>query len=245
MSVSVEERLSDSFGVVAVLDDDAQEAKTVRLQLEDFDVETLEMPLDDVLTLESASAYVLGNAQALICDVQLGNLHSGVQFNGAQLVAHLVANERVPCVLTTGFVPDVGMWVRPHRAHIPVLLGRDETENPEVIIEGLRRCRTEIAEGPGPERQTHRVPLFIEKASADDEGIALDARVGGWAYKTPMRFPAWMLGDEYRDPGRARELVGKVFFAHVNLSAEREPDLYFEHPESVIANSSAWTLHFE
>jgi hypothetical protein len=181
----------------------------------------------------------------VICDVQLSNLHPGMQFHGAQLVANLVAQHRVPCVLTTGFVQDVGMLVRPHRHLIPVLLTRQEIEDPEALVEGFSRCRNEIDHGPDAERRTRRVPLFIERVGHFETGIALDARVGGWAHKTPMRFPADMLGDEYTSKERAAELVGKVFFARVNLGAEQEHDLFLEDPEPEFVDPADLDLHFE
>lgn len=237
--------LATDFGVVAVLDDDADQAKTVKFQLEDVGINPLIVDLDEVPTLERAIGVVNERAEAVICDVQLNNLHPGMQFHGAQLVADLVADHGVPCVLTTGFVQDVGMLVRPHRHLIPVLLTREEIEDPDVLVEGFSRCRNEIDHGPDSERRTRRVPLFIERVGLFETGVALDARVGGWVHKTPMRFPATMLGGEYATKEHAAELVGKVFFARVNLGAEREPDLFLEDPEPEFIDPADLDLHFE
>jgi hypothetical protein len=125
-----------------------------------------------------------------------------------------------------------------------VLLGREETEDPEALVAGLERCRAEITGGRGPSRQTHRVPLFVEKVGFADGQVALDARVGGWGHATPMRFPATMLGADFKLEARARELVGKVFFARVNLGAEREPDLFFENIEAEFVDPEGLPLHF-
>lgn len=238
-------QVGHELGVVAVLDDDAGQAKTARLQLGDLGVEALIIDLDEVPTLEDATAWVLAHAQALVCDVQLNNLHGNVAFTGAQLVAHLVSEHKIPCVLTTGFLIDVGMWVRPYRQNIPVLLTREETVEAEALLEGLSRCHDEIVHGRSDERRTDRVPLFVEKAGPAEQGMALDARVGGWAHRVPMRFPASLLAEEYEAEGRAYALVGQVFFARVNIGARRESDLFFEDPEPDVTDPTRLKLHFE
>lgn len=233
------------FGPVAVVDDDASQAQTMGFQLEDVGLEPLVVDLDQVLQLEEAATWLTARAGSLICDVQLKNLHPGMGYHGAQLVANLIAQFRMPCVLTTGFTQDVGMLVRPYRGHIPVLLSREETEDSETLVEGLQRCKVELEDGPIPERRTRRTSLFIERVGQADGGVALDAQVGGWPHKTPMRFPAVMLGEEYGDRAQADQLVGKVFFAKVNLGAAREPDLYFEEPEPKFVDASELELKFE
>lgn len=60
-----------------------------------------------------------------------------------------------------------------------------------------------------------------------------------------MRFPADMLGVEYTSKERAAELVGKVFFARVNLGAEQEHDLFLEDPEPEFVDPADLDLHFE
>jgi hypothetical protein len=138
----------------------------------------------------------------------------------------------------------VGMLVRPHRHRVPVLVSRDEAEEPDVLIAGVRACRVEMARGRSPERETHRVPLFVEKAS-QAEGVALDARVGGWARKASIRFPARMLDARYDDLTAAQAAVGRVFFARVNIGAEHEDDLFFEDPEPELIDPKDLPLHFE
>lgn len=234
----------DGLQTVAVLDDDADQANTVRFQLEDVGMQPDIVDLEDVPTLDRAIKVLQGRVNAVLCDVQLNNLHGGIEFHGAELVAELVAVHGMPCVLTTGFIQDVGMLVRPHRSRIPVLLTREEIEDPAALVDGFSRCRREILHGPNLERQTRRVPLFVERVGTFDTGVALDARVGGWLHKSPMRFPARMLGEKYDDRETAQHLVGKVFFARVNLGAEREPDLYFEDPEPTFISPNELSLHF-
>jgi hypothetical protein len=234
---------SSLVGVVGILDDDADQAKAVRLQLEDVGVKTIVANLDDVPTIERAIDWVGSNTQALICDVQLNHQHSGIDYNGAALMSSVIDKCSIPGVLTTGFKDDVGMLVRPYRHRVPVLVSRDETEEPDVLIAGVRVCSEEIAHGRAPNRATHRVPLYIEKASVA-EGIALDARVGGWSRKASIRFPAAMLGEKYDDIAVASEIVGRVFFARVNLGAEHENDLFFEDPEPDFINPTDFKLHF-
>lgn len=231
------------FETVAVFDDDTGQAATAKLQLADIGVTALIADLDKVSTLELAVEWTSTNAQAAICDVQLNNLHGGVGFTGSQLVSQLVSERKCASVLTTGFIGDVGMWVRPYRKDIPVLLLRDQTEDPEAFVDGLESCAAEITQGRPPERETSRVPLFIEKAGFADRQLALDARVGGWMHTIPMRFPADMLNLPL-DESAARDLVGKVFFAHVNLGAEREADLFFEEPEPEFFDAADVDLHF-
>jgi CheY-like chemotaxis protein len=230
---------------VGVLDDDEGQAKTVGFQLEDVGIEPVIADLGTVATLDTAIAWILeSELSGVICDVQLNNLQGGMRYQGAELVARLVTEHRLPCVLTTGFGADLGMLVRPYRAQVPVLLGREETEDPVALVGGLQRCAVEISEGRGEDRRTWRVPLFIERTGETDYGTALDARVGGWAHKTPMRFPAVMLGPEPAARTAGRGLVGKVFFARVNLGAEREADLFFEDPEPELVDPEGLGLHF-
>ena len=227
------------------MDDDADQAKTVRFQLEDIGVETIIADLDKVPTIETAIQWIRRHADAVICDVQLNNLHGGIDYDGAQLLARIIGTEHIPGVLTTGFKDDVGMLVRPHRGQIPVLVSRDETEDPDILIAGVRMCRAEIASGRGGERQTHRTALYIEKASMADTGVALDARVGGWARRVSVRFPAAMLGREFEKIANAHQAVGKVFFAAVNLAATSETELFIEDIEPELIDPDGLPLHFE
>lgn len=229
---------------VGIIDDDEGQAKTVGFQLEDVGIESVIADLDTVATLDHAIAWILESEfSGVICDVQLNNLQGGMHYHGAQLVARLVTDHRLPCVLTTGFGADLGMLVRPYRAQVPVLLGREETEDPAALVGGLQRCAAEIDEGRGENRRTWRVPLFIERTGGTEYGTALDARVGGWTHKTPMRFPARMLGVE-QAPVAGGGFVGKVFFARVNIGAEREADLFFEDPEPELVDPRGLGLHF-
>jgi CheY-like chemotaxis protein len=235
---------SPPVGVMGVLDDDANQAKAVRLQLEDAGIETVIANLDDIPTIERAIDWVSSQTQALICDVQLNHQHSGIDYNGAALMSTVIDQCGIPGVLTTGFKADVGMLVRPYRHRVPVLVSRDETEETDVLIAGVQICREEIAHGRAPNRETHRVPLYIEKASQAD-GVALDARVGGWSSKASIRFPATMLGEKFDTMAVAEGIVGRVFFARVNLGAEHESDLFFEDPEPDLVDPADLKLHFE
>jgi CheY-like chemotaxis protein len=233
------------IGTVAVLDDDTDQAKVVEMQLQDIGVETIIADLAQVSKLEQAIDWITGNANAVICDVQLNHLQSGICYDGAQLMSAVIGDYRIPGVLTTGFKDDVGMWVRPHRRRIPVLVSRDETVKPEVLVRGVETCRAEIDHGRAPDRETHRVPLHIEKTAVVDDRVALDARVGGWSRKASIRFPADMLGRQYNTIDAARGIVGRAFFARVNLGAEHETDLFFEDPEPEFVDPAGLTLHFE
>ena len=137
------------------------------------------------------------------------------------------------------------MLVRPYRRNIPVLLSREETEDPETLLDGLQRCQAELTGSYLSDRRTHRTSLFIERVGQAEGGVALDAQVGGWPHKTPMRFPAAMLGEQYAERERADELIGKVFFAKVNVGASREPDLYFEDPEAEFVDAADLKVEFE
>jgi CheY-like chemotaxis protein len=233
------------MGVVAVIDDDLDQAKTVRFQLEDSGIESLVADLDEVANIDYAVEWIRANAQAVICDVQLGNQHAGVQYNGAQLLSRVIGDHRIPGVLTTGFKDDVGMLVRPHRPRIPVLVSRDETEDPDILVGGVLLCQAEIEHGRDQIRQTKRTALFVEKASLHAEGVALDARVGGWSRRLSMRFPALMLGPDYGELECAQGAVGKVFFAKVNLAATSETELFFEEVEPELVDPANLALHFE
>jgi FixJ family two-component response regulator len=230
------------FGVVAILDDDVTQAKTVFFQLEELGLESLIVDLDSVPTLADAVEVVRRHAGSLITDVQLNNLHGGIEFDGAELVAALVSGYRMPCVLTTGFAPDVWAFVRPHRRDIPVMLARDDTEEPERLLEGLQRCAEEIQSGRDATRRTYRVPLFIERVATTES--AIDVRVGGWKHKASMRFPATMLHPAHSGDEDLRDLQGKVFFAKVNIGADTESELFFEDPEAELFTPDASSLHF-
>lgn len=233
------------IGTVAVLDDDTDQAKVVEMQLQEIGVDTIVADLEQVSKLEQAIAWITNNANAVICDVQLNTHQPGIGYNGAQLMSAVIGDHRIPGVLNTGFKEDVGMCVRPHRRRIPVLVSRDETLEPEVLVKGVEVCRAEIDHGRAPDRETHRGPLYIEKAGVVDDHVALDARVGGWSRKASIRFPADMLSIQYDVLAAAREIVGKVFFARVNIGAEHENDLFFEDPELEFFDSVGRPLYFE
>ena len=53
------------LGIVAVLDDDLDQAQTVRFQLEDVGVASIIADLDTVRTLDTAIAWIRDHAQAV------------------------------------------------------------------------------------------------------------------------------------------------------------------------------------
>jgi hypothetical protein len=223
---------------VAIYDDDKNEAHGLRAELKDVGITGVVVPPDHA-DLDAAMATLLQAGDAMICDHVLA-IHGAAHFTGAELVVRLV-EKRLPSVLLTGFVEDVGISIRPHLPSIPAFIRRSDLRVPEVVLSELHACRLEFDEGRAQHRQSLRTPVYIERAILIDDGTYLDARISGWSSDEAVRFPGWMLGERWRD--NSAEAVGQVFFAHVNLAARRPEELFLEDIEEEPAQL-ADDLHF-
>lgn len=212
---------------VAIYDDDKNEANGLRTELKDVGVEGVVVPPDHT-DLDAALNALTGAGNAAICDHLLA-IHGAPEFTGAQLVLRLV-EDRVPSVLITGFMEDVGVSIRPYLPGIPAFLRRSDLLRPEVVVTELHSCLRELEDGVRPEhRRSLRTPVYIERITHIDDNAYFDARIAGWPDDEAIRFPAWMLGDRWRDePDGA---VEQVFFAAVNLAARRPEELFLENIE--------------
>jgi hypothetical protein len=212
---------------VAIYDDDENEANGLRTELKDVGVEGVVVPPEHT-DLDAAVATLVGAGDAAICD-HLLSIHGAPRFTGAELVVRLV-QDRVPSVLLTGFLEDVGITIRPHLPNIPAFVRRSDLLRPEVVLSELQACRLELEEGQRPEhRQSLRTPVYIERVTHINEDAYFDARIAGWPNDEAIRFPASMLGERWRQEPTAA--VDQVFFAAVNLAARRPEELFLEDVE--------------
>jgi CheY-like chemotaxis protein len=213
---------------VAVIDDDANDARTMGVVLRTLGMTPVDIAIDD-RDLADVIADVKQHADAAICDHYLKR-HARVAYTGAEAVARLTT-ERIPTCLITMYASDVDTQIRRWRSKIPVLLLRGaEIEEVEA---GLAQCSAEIAGHPAAERVAYRTALSVERVSNETGEPSVDALVSGWHQDEAVRFPLSIIRKDLpiHDLG---DLQGRVFFAMVNLGAKASGDLFFTDFESAV-----------
>jgi hypothetical protein len=226
---------------IAIYDDNSEEALSLEIELGDLGVGGVVVLPTEHRDLDDALQAVRDNANAAVCDHVL-RVHSDAEFNGAELIAGLVA-ANTPGVLVTAFAADVGMDIRPHLPSVPAFIRRSQlSENPLVVVEELRNCRIEMLHGRPQHRESFRTPIYIERSSTINGEHSLDARIGSWQLDEVIQFPARLIGDYWAE--NPEEAVGQVFFAHVNLGARKPEELFLEELEPDPVDTQEAELHF-
>jgi hypothetical protein len=212
---------------IAIVDDNAQTAESVRYQVEDAGFIPWIFP-GNAGSVEWTVSVIKENAQAAICDHRLSPL-GFANFDGAELAAMLI-RDGIPAVLISQFVDqDYDVSIRRWRAMVPSLLSRDECR-PETIKDALELCRREMRGDVEPGRRKHRTLLRIASIQNEADERVIDAILPAWNRMQAVRFPITLI------PPNLQSLVGlgEYFIAYVNLAAKRPEDLYlekFEKPE--------------
>lgn len=213
---------------VAVVDDSDDTAKTLIHALQDGNFEPYRQEaFDSIGALVDA---ILKNSDAAVCDHRLR--YGGFQdISGADLAAQLVRKEH-PAILVTQYLDqDADIAIRSFRPHLPVVLRREDADEPEELRNAFARCLAEIGRGRRDDRKAQKTLLEVMSIEQINDDRVIDAFVHGWSAKDAVRFPMSLVNAADRDKIK----VGDTLSAMTNVRAEEKVDLYFEDVKLVDA----------
>lgn len=206
---------------VAVIDDDDQAAQTIIHALEDGRFKPYRQEAADGLT--ALATLIIANSDAAVCDHRL-RYGAFADISGAELAAALVEKKH-PTILVTQYLDQYAdIAIRSHRSNLPVVLRREDADEPDELRAAFARCKYELRRGKVDDRKLHRTLLHVMDVS-DVGGVAvIDAIVHGWNAKDTVRFPLSLVAPEHQ------EKVSRysVLSALTNVTTPEKVDLYFE-----------------
>jgi CheY-like chemotaxis protein len=205
---------------VAVVDDDREWADLASDMVEEAGFAPTLISPESIPSIDSLLSAVQKSAEAVVCDHRLKS-RGYAAFQGAEAVARLY-EQGVPSILVTGYVMDADVSIRLWRRSIPVLLLHSNI-SPEEIRDGFLYCVQELQGKYSTEREPVRTLIRVEDTTKESDEEVVDAVIPAWSGDR-VRFPVRLIGDEYL--GKAQSLIGRRFFAKVNIGATKSQDLY-------------------
>lgn len=206
---------------VAVVDDDDQAALTIIHALEDCGM----MPYRQgaANSLAEIADSIVENSDAAVCDHRL-RYGGFADISGAELAAELV-NRGHPAILVTQYLDQYAdIAIRIHRSNLPVVLRRQDADEPDELRAAFARCKYELRNGKSDDRKLFRTLLKVEDLT-DVGGVkVIDAIVNGWSSKDAVRFPLSLVNPD--DRGNVRR--SSILTALTNFGTAEKVDLYFE-----------------
>jgi CheY-like chemotaxis protein len=216
---------------VAVVDDDDHAALTIIHALEDGRLTPYRQEAADSLA-ELANLIIL-NSDAAVCDHRL-RYGAFADISGAELAAVLVERKH-PTILVTQYLDQYAdIAIRSHRSNLPVVLRREDADEPEALRAGFARCKYELRRGKVDDRKLHRTLLQVMDVSDVGDVKVVDAIVNGWNSKDTVRFPLSLVIPN--DQEKVKRF--SVLTALTNVSTAEKVDLYFESVE--LASEPEW-----
>lgn len=209
---------------VAVIDDDDQAALTIIHALEDGRFSAYRQNPAD--TLEELIRLIIQNSDAAVCDHRL-RYGAFADISGAELASRLIEKNH-PAILVTQYLDQYAdIAIRSHRSNLPVVLRREDADEPEELRSAFARCKRELKEGKIDDRKLHKTLLQVMDIDSAGGVEVIDAIVNGWNSKDTVRFPLHLVKEE--DRGKiARD---SILVAETNISTPNKVDLYFEKVE--------------
>lgn len=215
MAVKILERIITH---VAVIDDQPEVRKGYGYTIQNVGLEPSlqEGPLPD--SVNEASSAIAGIASAAVCDYKLSG-RAYAKFKGAELAANLYKNE-FPALLCTQYVRAEVYEITPFRRWIPVILSPRDV-NEQTLIDGLRDCIAELNGDVRVDRRAWRTLVRFLSEDEDSPGVFF-AEIPGWALDQVIKVRLSLLPHEIQASVRPDFRC----FAHVNLGAESDIDLF-------------------
>lgn len=215
MAVDILDRTITS---VAVIDDQPEVRKGYGYTIQNVGLQPSlqEGPLPE--TVKETGSLIAGTASAAICDYRLSS-RAYAKFKGAELAANLY-KRKLPALLCTQYERAEVYQITPFRRWIPVILSPRDV-NEQTLIDGLRECLAELNGMIRVDRRPWRTLIHFLSEDEDHPGEYF-AEIPGWALDQIIRIPLSSL------PPEIRERVEPDYrcFAHVNLGAESDIDLF-------------------
>lgn len=207
---------------IAIIDDDPRGRNVTRQDV--LDMGALPFVFDAAFatkTVPEAAEAIVENSDVAICDHRLRR-GGYANFDGAELVAHLVGRG-FPAILLTMFVDqDSDSTIRPWRRNVPVVLDRDAAGE-AAFRRAIEHCQKEIAGQPRLGRQARRTFVRVHGLRTENEQTVVDAIIPAWNAQKAVSFPLDLI------PGELHHAVneGTLLTAMVNLGAPRASELFF------------------
>lgn len=203
---------------VLVVDDDERARIGVSMSIKDASFEPIleKNPLPDIKKFIQNSRE---KGDAAFCDHRLrkGNY---APFDGAQAVAYFY-QQNFPAILCTAWSKADLDAMRQFRRFIPVLIKTDDAANPEVIIEGYKKCVKEFLGEFSPSRKPWR--SLIRVIEVDRQRNIFYVVLPGWLTNDVIALPLNLVGDNFT----SKIIPGLRFHAKVNMGAPGMDELYF------------------
>jgi hypothetical protein len=210
--------------IIAIVDDDKTLAEITAWDVEEAGYKTFLLENEHFHNVNELASLIIENSQSAVCDHRLSN--SGfANFSGAELVAALY-DRKFPSLLITQYTEmDTSFSIRKWRHKIPILLSREEADA-STISKGIAICKSELCGKIPSTRKSRRTIVRITNIDEKAPESVVDAFVPSWNPHRAVRFPASLIPENLRDLLEPNKTIR--LFAHVNTSAEKSDDLYFE-----------------
>lgn len=209
---------------VAVIDDDDHAALTIIHALEDGDFEPYRQEAAN--SVEELATSIIANSDAAVCDHRL-RYGAFADISGAELAAALVKRHH-PTILVTQYLDQYAdIAIRSYRSNLPVVLRREEADEPEELRSGFARCISEFRRGKIDDRKLHRTLLQVMEVTNVGGVEVIDAIVNGWNPKDTVRFPLFLVKPD--DRSKVKRFT--TLTALTNISTTEKVDLFFEDVE--------------
>lgn len=206
---------------VAVVDDDDQAALTIIHALQDGKFEPYRQ--EAMGSVEELVASIMAGSDAAVCDHRL-RYGAFADVSGAELASKLMRADH-PAILVTQYLDQYAdVDIRQFRGNLPVVLRRDQADEPSELRDAFAKCLLEIAKGRLDNRKPQRTLLRVEQITKINGEAVIDAVVHGWNPKDTVRFPMSLVHAD--DMASVKEQ--STLSALTNLRAEEKVELFFE-----------------
>lgn len=211
---------------VAVIDDVPDAALAIIHALEDVDIKAFLVEQCD--SAEELVQNIIDTSDAAIFDHRLS--YGGfANVTGAELAA-MVIRKGHPAILVTQYMDqEADVSIRKHREDLPIVLRRQDADEPHEIMAAFQRCIDEMKNGPVGPRTPQRTLLKVQDVVQLGAGeTVIDATVHGWkSQQSAVRFPRSLMPEAMW----GRIAKGISLAVTTNIRADEQGELYFKNFE--------------
>lgn len=206
---------------VAIVDDDLDSARTIKIALEDADFQVSIVP-QEINEIDKIVEAIRTSADAAICDHRLRYGGRG-DLEGAELAARLIEID-IPAIVVTQYLDqEQDVSIRKYRAKLPVVLRRRDASEPDLLRKAFADCLNEMRANLSGERTPYETLLRVTDIQKLGDDEVADAIVYGWDASDAVRFPLALV------PASVRQsmMIGTVLKVKTNFRTQEKGELYF------------------